>query len=64
MDGAIPQAAPASLGANPDGRPSVAVAEYNPRTGEYIGSNGKLYTVTNLVAGAALPKSWKDLMPH
>jgi virulence factor Mce-like protein len=64
VDGAVPQAAPASFGAKPGDGPSVAVVEYNPRTGEYVGSNGKLYTVTNLVAGAALPKSWKDLMPH
>jgi virulence factor Mce-like protein len=64
VDGAAPQAAPASFGTKPGSGPSVAVAEYNPRTGEYMGSNGKLYTVTNLVAGAPLPKSWKDLMPH
>lgn len=64
VDGAVPQAAPASFGAEPGSGPSVAVAEYNPRTGEYMGSNGKVYTVTNLVAGAPLPKSWKDLMPH
>lgn len=64
VDGAAPQAAPASFGDKPGDGPSVAVVEYNPRTGEYVGSNGKLYTVTNLVAGAPLPKSWKDLMPH
>ncbi|MET4432745.1 MlaD family protein [Mycolicibacterium sp. 624] len=63
-DGSVPQAAPSSFGAKPGAGPSVAVVEYNPRTGEYIGSNGKLYTVTNLVAGMPLPKTWKDLMPH
>jgi hypothetical protein len=64
VDGAVPQAAPSSFDAKPGSGPSVAVAEYNPRTGQYVGSNGKLYTVTNLVAGVPLPKSWKDLMPH
>jgi virulence factor Mce-like protein len=59
--GAIP-AAPSSFGAAT--RPKVAVAEYNPRTGEYIGSDGKLYEVTNLAAEVPLPKTWKDLLPH
>jgi virulence factor Mce-like protein len=48
----------------PGSRPKVAVAEYNPRTGQYMGSDGKLYTVTNLAVGVPLPKTWKDLMPH
>lgn len=62
--GALP-AAPSSFGtATPGARPTVAVAEYNPRTGEYVGSDGKLYKVTNLVAGAPLGKSWKDLLPQ
>jgi phospholipid/cholesterol/gamma-HCH transport system substrate-binding protein len=65
VEGGAPIAAPSSFGATtPDGPPKVAVAEYNPRTGEYVGSDGKQYKVTNLVAGFALPKSWKDLMPH
>lgn len=62
--GAVP-AAPSSFGAAASGaRPKVAVAEYNPRTGEYIGSDGNLYKVTNLAAGVPLPKTWKDLLPH
>jgi virulence factor Mce-like protein len=62
--GAIP-AAPSSFGATiPGSSAKVAVAEYNPRTGEYVGSDGKVYKVTNLAAGVPLPKSWKDLMPH
>jgi phospholipid/cholesterol/gamma-HCH transport system substrate-binding protein len=40
----------------------VAVAQYNPRTGEYVGSDGKLYKVTNLVAGTPLGKTWKDML--
>ncbi|MGH3584544.1 MAG: MCE family protein, partial [Mycobacterium sp.] len=62
--GAVP-VAPSSFGAAaPGARAKVAVAEYNPRTGEYVGSDGKLYKVTNLSAGIPLPKTWKDLMPH
>ncbi|BDX31142.1 mammalian cell entry protein [Mycobacterium antarcticum] len=65
VDGAAPQVAPSSFGtATPTAGPKVAVAEYNPRTGEYVGSNGKVYKVTNLVAGARLGLSWKDLLPH
>lgn len=40
--------------------PSVAVAKYNPRTGEYMGSDGKLYRQADL---ATAPTSWRDLMP-
>jgi phospholipid/cholesterol/gamma-HCH transport system substrate-binding protein len=62
--GALP-AAPSSFGTTtPAGRPKVAVAEYNPRTGQYVGSDGKLYTVTNLAMGVPLPKTWQDLLPH
>jgi hypothetical protein len=65
VDGTTPQVAPSSFGtATPGSGPKVAVAEYNPRTGEYVGSNGKVYKVTNLVAGARLGLSWKDLLPH
>jgi phospholipid/cholesterol/gamma-HCH transport system substrate-binding protein len=63
-DGALP-VAPSSFGsAKPGGRPAVAVAQYNPRTGEYMGSDGKLYKVTNLAADVPLQKTWKDLLLH
>jgi phospholipid/cholesterol/gamma-HCH transport system substrate-binding protein len=65
VDGPVPQAAPASFGAQqPGDRPTVAVAQYNPRTGEYVGSDGKLYKVTNLVADAPLQRTWKDMLLH
>ena len=64
-DGGAVQAAPSAFGtAAPGARPKVAVAQYNPRTGEYVGSDGKLYRVTNLAAGVPLPKTWRDLLPH
>jgi phospholipid/cholesterol/gamma-HCH transport system substrate-binding protein len=63
-DGALP-VAPSSFGsAKSGGRPAVAVAQYNPRTGEYMGSDGKLYKVTNLAADVPLQKTWKDLLLH
>jgi len=40
--------------------PSVAIRKYNPRTGEYMGTDGQLYRQLNL---AAQPTSWRDLMP-
>jgi phospholipid/cholesterol/gamma-HCH transport system substrate-binding protein len=64
VDGAVP-AAPSSFdGAKPGAGPTVAFAQYNPRTGEYVGSDGKLYKVTNLVAEKPLQKTWKELLLH
>lgn len=62
--GATPVAPSAFGSPSPTKTPSVAVAQYNPRTGEYVGSDGKLYQVTNLVADAPLSTSWQDLLPH
>ena len=62
--GALPVAPSAFTGAGPEDVPEIAVAQYNPRTGEYVGSDGKVYRVTNLVADTPLSKSWKDLLPH
>jgi virulence factor Mce-like protein len=63
-DGAVPAAPSAFDGAKPGAGPTVAFAQYNPRTGEYVGSDGKLYKVTNLVAEKPIQKSWKDLLLH
>ncbi|BBZ03484.1 mammalian cell entry protein [Mycolicibacterium chitae] len=57
---AAPQAAPSAFGSNGSDGPSVAVAKYNPRTGEYMGADGKLYQQADL---AQTPKSWTDLLP-
>jgi len=62
--GAVPVAPSAFGTANGDGKPTVAVAQYNPRTGEYVGSDGHLYKVTNLSADTPIDKTWKDLLPH
>lgn len=56
-----PQAAPSSLRGNESRpRPSVAVAEYDPQTGRYVGPDGKLYRQSNLVEK---PKKWQDMLP-
>ncbi|BBZ32570.1 MCE family protein [Mycolicibacterium confluentis] len=53
-----PAAAPSAFN-GADG-PSVAVAKYNPRTGEYMGKDGKLYQQADLTKQ---PTSWEDMMP-
>ena len=44
------------------GGPSVAMAPYDPQTGQYLTPDGQLHQVTNLAPGGS-PKSWKDLLP-
>ena len=60
--GEAPQAAPSAFspnGATPG--PSVAVTQYDPRTGQYFGPDGQTYRQTNLATSAA-PKTWQGLM--
>ncbi len=57
---AAPGVAPSAFNGGEGHGPSVAIAKYNPRTGEYMGSDGNLYKQTDLVSA---PKSWQDLMP-
>jgi hypothetical protein len=60
---ARPQAAPSSFGAK-DAQPipSVAIAEYDPRTGRYVGPDEKFYQQSDLASSAA-PKKWQDMLP-
>ena len=61
-DGGTLPAAPSALrttGSPPS--PSVAVAQYDPHTGRYVGPDGHLYQQSNLVAPQT-PKTWKDLV--
>jgi hypothetical protein len=60
-NGVEPQAAPSSFGAKISG-PSVATAKYDPRTGRYVGPDGKLYQQSDLVTSKA-PKTWQDMLP-
>jgi phospholipid/cholesterol/gamma-HCH transport system substrate-binding protein len=60
--GEAPQAAPSAFatnGSTPGA--SVAVAQYDPRSGQYLGPDGQTYRQTNLATSAA-PKTWQDLL--
>ncbi len=56
----VPPAAPSSFEVGGSG-PSVAVAQYDPHTGQYFGPDGQSYRQTNLATSAA-PKTWQDLL--
>ncbi len=61
VSGGQPHAAPSSFGDKGSG-PSVAIAKYDPRTGGYVGPDGRLYKQSDLAATTA-PKKWQDLLP-
>ena len=42
--------------------PPIAIAQYDPNTGTYLGPDGRLYTQTDLARGANQHQSWQDLM--
>jgi virulence factor Mce-like protein len=59
-----PSVAPASFGTDaPGGAASVAVAEYDPRTGQYATPDGHVFRQADLVTPGA-HKTWKDLLPQ
>lgn len=62
VDGGAVPAAPSAYGGNAAVKPSVAVAQYDPKTGRYLTADGQLEQQTNLVSGKAVT-SWKDLLP-
>ncbi len=62
-EGAAPQAMPSASGTSSSvAGPSVATVQYNPRTGRYVGPDGRLYQQSDLVTSSA-PKTWEDLLP-
>jgi phospholipid/cholesterol/gamma-HCH transport system substrate-binding protein len=54
-------AAPAPTGPAAPAPPQVAVAEYDPQTGTYLGPDGKQYTQRDLARDAKQPK-WQDML--
>jgi phospholipid/cholesterol/gamma-HCH transport system substrate-binding protein len=63
VNGGPPQAHPSSFGTKASRHaPSVAVAPYDPRTGRYVATDGKMYEQSDL-ASATTPKNWQDLFP-
>lgn len=60
-DDAVP-AAPSAFNSNSsEPGPSVAVVQYDPRTGDYVSPSGQAFRQSDLVASAA-PRTWKDLI--
>jgi phospholipid/cholesterol/gamma-HCH transport system substrate-binding protein len=63
IDGGRPQSAPSSFGGNATKPiPSIATTEYDPRTGRYVGPDGKLYQQSDLVP-TTVSKKWQDMLP-
>jgi phospholipid/cholesterol/gamma-HCH transport system substrate-binding protein len=56
--GAVPAAGTAPSGVAP---PPLAVAEYDPNTGIYVGPDGKTYTQSDL-ARTATPQTWQSML--
>ena len=42
--------------------PPLAVAEYDPATGSYVGPDGRVYTQTDLAQNAPAEKTWEDMV--
>jgi phospholipid/cholesterol/gamma-HCH transport system substrate-binding protein len=51
-----PTAAPAAT------QPPVAIAEYDPATGSYVGPDGKTYTQTDLAQRAPQNPTWQSML--
>jgi phospholipid/cholesterol/gamma-HCH transport system substrate-binding protein len=62
----IPQLPPDAAGqpqAHPaDSPPPVAVAQYDPATGRYVGPDGKMYTQSDLNQSSHQEKSWQNML--
>jgi len=59
QDSSAPQVAPSAFDKKSGSGPSVMIARYDPRSGQYMGSDGKLYKQTDLAKPA---KSWEQMM--
>jgi len=57
-----PQAVPGVAPPGAPAPPPVAVAEYDPDTGTYIGPDGKVYTQANLAQTAPKDQSWQNML--
>lgn len=60
----VPAAQPSSAERGVDAPgPSVAIAHYNPKTGQYAAPDGKVYSQLDLSSDKT-NRSWKDLLPQ
>jgi hypothetical protein len=57
-----PVVAPSAFSPGNTGGPSVAIATYDPKTGQFATPDGGVYRQTNLVAPSG-ERSWEDLLP-
>jgi hypothetical protein len=57
-----PGTAPSAFKPGAPGGPSVAIATYDPATGQYATPNGGVFRQTDL-ARTGGDQSWKDLLP-
>jgi phospholipid/cholesterol/gamma-HCH transport system substrate-binding protein len=56
------QGAPAPPPAAPAPPPPLAVAQYDPATGSYVGPDGKVYTQADLAANAPEERTWQNMV--
>jgi phospholipid/cholesterol/gamma-HCH transport system substrate-binding protein len=56
------QGAPAPPPAAPAPSAPVAVAQYDPATGIYVGPDGKIYKQEDLAANAPQEKTWQNMV--
>jgi phospholipid/cholesterol/gamma-HCH transport system substrate-binding protein len=59
---AIPQLPPGKSGSTALPAAPLAIAEYDPATGTYIGPDGKTYTQSNLARDANQHQTWQDML--
>jgi phospholipid/cholesterol/gamma-HCH transport system substrate-binding protein len=60
----LPPGSPPAEAAPPPGPapPPLAVAEYDPATGTYVGPDGRVYTQANLARSAAEEQTWQTML--
>ncbi len=54
--------APAASPAPPSAESPLAVAEYDPSSGSYVGPDGRVYTQSDLAQDAPTDKSWQHML--
>lgn len=59
----VPAAAPSAFSPNVSQGPSVAIATYDPQTGQYATPGGQVYRQTDLATPVAA-RTWEDLLPR
>jgi phospholipid/cholesterol/gamma-HCH transport system substrate-binding protein len=57
----VPPAQPQNPAAGPP-PPALAIADYDPATGNYVGPDGNLYTQSNLAQDAPKEKTWQRML--